>query len=389
MKKQYFSRVDRQVAVLLGVMLILFSVSIYIVSTQIYYHSILENLISRVENIHKYIEHELTLEAFLEIHSKEDMDKDSYQELKEQMEEIRAISDLRYLYTAKKDETGKLVYVVDGLPESAEDFRYPGDLIEPEIQAELERALQGETVLPEKILDTDWGNIFIAYYPLHDSAGTVVGALGIEVAADVEAEAVSNLSKAVFSTCLIFCGIAFVASILIFRRISNPSYRDMANTDFMTKLKNRNSYETDRQNLEGRKKTADLTVVVIDINNLKLANDKLGHEVGDACIINAAKILRNLESDQITAYRYGGDEFVLLMENEPNPDMFLSQVKEKFREYGDKLEVPVALAIGYAQFDKTQDKTILDTQKRADERMYQDKVKIKKKEQNESEGSTE
>lgn len=119
MKKQYFSRVDRQVAVLLGVMLILFSVSIYIVSTQIYYHSILENLISRVENIHKYIEHELTLEAFLEIHSKEDMDKDSYQDLKEQMEEIRAISDLRYLYTAKKDETGKLVYVVDGLPESA------------------------------------------------------------------------------------------------------------------------------------------------------------------------------------------------------------------------------------------------------------------------------
>ena len=44
--------------------------------------------------------------------------------------------------------------MVDGLPEDADDFRYPGDAIEPEIQSELERALSGETVLPEKILDT-------------------------------------------------------------------------------------------------------------------------------------------------------------------------------------------------------------------------------------------
>ena len=77
--------------------------------------------------------------------------------------------------------------MVDGLPEDADDFRYPGDAIEPEIQSELERALSGETVLPEKILDTDWGNIF-------NESGEVIGALGIEVAADIEAEAVHDKS---------------------------------------------------------------------------------------------------------------------------------------------------------------------------------------------------
>ena len=129
-----------------------------------------------------------------EIDSKEDMNKECYQELKERMEEIRDIGDLRYLYTAKRNDEGTLVYVVGGLPEDADDFRYPGDAIEPEIQSELERALSGETVLPEKILDTDWGNIFIAYYPLHNESGEVVGALGIEVAADIEAEAVHDKS---------------------------------------------------------------------------------------------------------------------------------------------------------------------------------------------------
>lgn len=67
------------------------------------------------------------------------MQKESYQTLKEVLEEIRELGDLRYLYTAKRSDAGDLVYVVDGLPDSANDFRYPGDLIEPEIQDELTR----------------------------------------------------------------------------------------------------------------------------------------------------------------------------------------------------------------------------------------------------------
>ena len=55
------------------------------------------------------------------------MNKECYQELKERMEEIRDIGDLRYLYTAKRNDEGTLVYVVGGLPEDADDFRYPGD----------------------------------------------------------------------------------------------------------------------------------------------------------------------------------------------------------------------------------------------------------------------
>ena len=161
--------------------------------------------------------------------------------------------------------------MVDGLPEDADDFRYPGDAIEPEIQSELERALSGETVLPEKILDTDWGNIFIAYYPLYNESGEVIGALGIEVAADIEAEAVHGL-----------------------------------------------------------------TVAVIDVNNLKLVNDRLGHAVGDDCIVNAARVLQSVESQKVTAYRYGGDEFILLLENYPEPEKLLVRVKEKFAKYGDK-----------------------------------------------------
>ena len=160
--------------------------------------------------------------------------------------------------------------------------------------------------------------------------------------------------------------------------MTNPLYRDMANTDFMTELKNRNSYDTDRQNLDAKKKWNGLTVAVIDVNNLKLVNDRLGHAVGDDCIVNAARVLQSVESQKVTAYRYGGDEFILLLENYPEPEKLLVRVKEKFAKYGDKQEVPVALAAGYAQFDENLDQEIADTQRRADEQMYQDKMKIKR-----------
>ena len=115
--------------------------------------------------------------------------------------------------------------------------------------------------------------------------------------------------------------------------MTNPLYRDMANTDFMTELKNRNSYETDRQNLDAKKKWNGLTVAVIDVNNLKLVNDRLGHAVGDDCIVNAARVLQSVESQKVTAYRYGGDEFILLLENYPEPEKLLVRVK-KICKYG-------------------------------------------------------
>ena len=85
-----------------------------------------------------------------------------------------------------------------------------------------------------------------------------------------------------------------------------------------------------------------------------------------------------MENNKITAYRYGGDEFIILMEDQTNPQTLLEKASTEFQKYGSELKVPVALAIGYAQFDRKLDKNLTDTQKRADKKMYQDKIKIKK-----------
>lgn len=381
MPRNVFSRVDRQVSILLAVVLFLSSLAIYLVSTEIFRQSMVQTLVNRVSNIHHYIDAHVTTESFTEVNTREDMHKESYVLLKDEMTNVRNLTDIRYLYTAKRADDGRLIYVVDGLPESTPDFRYPGDLIEPEIQEDLSRALRGTVVLPDRIIDTDWGHIFIAYYPLHDADNKkIVGAIGIELPAEIEHQAFVRLRQAVSVTCGGFFLLALLSSLIIFRRISNPLYRDLSNTDMMTGLKNRNAFETDRNNLNVSGRAVDYTVLVIDLNNLKLANDLLGHDVGDQCIMEAAKAIRSVEGEGVTGYRIGGDEFVLFVMKGRSAAELAQRVKASFEPFRPTVAVPVSLAVGWAAFDKKLDKRLSDTQKRADANMYKDKLELKAQE---------
>lgn len=74
-----------------------------------------------------------------------------------------------------------LIYLIDGLDLDAPDFAYPGTYLEEEMVPYLDAALSGETVYSQKIIDTTWGHIFTACYPVIASDGTndILGALCI------------------------------------------------------------------------------------------------------------------------------------------------------------------------------------------------------------------
>lgn len=55
------------------------------------------------------------------------------------MNEIRTLNSTRYIYTATRNEDGRLIYVVDGLDPSAGDVRHPGDPIEKEMVPYIEK----------------------------------------------------------------------------------------------------------------------------------------------------------------------------------------------------------------------------------------------------------
>lgn len=92
--------------------------------------------------------------------------------------------------------------------------------------------------------------------------------------------------------------------------------------DTLTQLYNRNKYIKVLAEMEKRPPHT-LGVVFIDLNGLKVANDRFGHDYGDYLLKQLSDILRNIFNCDI--YRVGGDEFVVLCANIERP-VFESKV---------------------------------------------------------------
>lgn len=125
-------------------------------------------------------------------------------------------------------------------------------------------------------------------------------------------------------------------------------------------------------------------IIQFDVNNLKVINDTKGHEAGDLLIKTAAGIIDRSFRNIGTCYRTGGDEFVAIIVGEHAPiacdEAIYKFNKEidKFNENPDKpFELRIAHGVAYYQNDVTENKTLKDIHKLADERMYSNKKMLK------------
>jgi len=170
-------------------LLIIFVIALYTFILQSSYtKTALETEIARdtasADAVHKLVDGRISKEDFDQIKDQSDEKKQLYKDISSYFNEIRTLNSTRYIYTAKKNEEGKLVYVVDGLDPNADDVRHPGDYIEEEMVPYIDRAISGENVYSQDIIDTTWGPIFTACYPVranHDGTGEIIGAFCIEM----------------------------------------------------------------------------------------------------------------------------------------------------------------------------------------------------------------
>ena len=170
-------------------LLIIFVIALYTFILQSSYtKTALETEITRdtasADAVHKLVDGRIGKEDFDQIKDQSDEKKQLYKDISSYFNEIRTLNSTRYIYTAQKNEEGKLVYVVDGLDPNAEDVRHPGDYIEEEMVPYIDRAISGENVYSQDIIDTTWGPIFTACYPVranHDGTGEIIGAFCIEM----------------------------------------------------------------------------------------------------------------------------------------------------------------------------------------------------------------
>ena len=155
-----------------------------------------------------------------------------------------------------------------------------------------------------------------------------------------------------------------------------------ADRDALTGLMNKRAYFEDeiRLNMDIQKGRAKFAISMIDLNDLKVTNDTLGHEKGDHIIVALANIIKDVFKKS-SIYRIGGDEFAVISEKEDYKNIqqlekdFINKIAEAKRS--EDPEKRVSAAIGVAFYNSKIDNNVEDTFKRADAEMYKSKKAMK------------
>lgn len=152
----------------------------------------------------------------------------------------------------------------------------------------------------------------------------------------------------------------------------------LAYTDPLTGLLNRNALDNRLQTLE-REMRSPVYIFMFDLDRMKEWNDTYGHAAGDRMITDFATSLREATANlNCYIFRYGGDEFLLMVEEE-GPFNSKAIVDDIRRIYSESAEHPVNFSVGTVRYRPGLRHDIMKTVDEADSMMYSDKLTRKER----------
>ena len=158
------------------------------------------------------------------------------------------------------------------------------------------------------------------------------------------------------------------------------SLNTLAYRDMMTGVRNKSAYLEAVHKMQARMEAEQFpfAIMLLDVNYLKQINDTYGHDYGDQLIISGCRMICQV-FDHSPVYRFGGDEFVVILENrdfenrESLAKQFEQRLAESNKNIGDR--APLSISWGIAVYDPEKDASYNDVFRRADEAMYEAKAR--------------
>lgn len=171
-----------------------------------------------------------------------------------------------------------------------------------------------------------------------------------------------------------YSGVLFTASDVTERKQNEEKLKYLGMHDYLTDLYNRLYFEEEMSRLDAERHYP-ISIIICDVDGLKLVNDIFGHGKGDELLKTVAAIIRMPFRSSDVVARVGGDEFaVILPRTDENVAREITGRIRKFVEEHNKNSrtIPLSLSVGYAT--GTSSKVgIKDIFERADDNMYKNK----------------
>ena len=157
------------------------------------------------------------------------------------------------------------------------------------------------------------------------------------------------------------------------RKKSEERIKYLSYHDSLTGLFNRAYLEEEMHRLDTPRQLP-LSIIMGDINGLKLVNDAFGHKQGDELLIHIAKILKESCRQEDIVARWGGDEFLILFPKTTNKSVLrVIQRIQNLCKTAENTTIPISLALGLAT-KETPDISLEVIIGQAEENMYRQKL---------------
>jgi len=159
-----------------------------------------------------------------------------------------------------------------------------------------------------------------------------------------------------------------IDNIRMFANLQRSAYYDS-----LTSLRNRNYFEKILSDYH-KHESIPLSIIIGDLNGLKITNDVFGHSTGDSLLVKTAEILRKCSPKDALIFRWGGDEFFVLLPGKKEVDA--NKICKKIKEECPKAEdtkVELSISLGYAT-RKSKQGELTKIMKEAEDRMYRHKL---------------
>jgi len=364
----------RKMFIILFITVVAVAAGVYGITYAMSYNTMMNDIRQRANGVRTYIAANITVEDIEAIGEDSEYGEQTRKFVNDMLSQLKNIGNLKNLYFVQINEHGQLFTSMSAFREGDETYIPRGLLAEDLKKSMTEQVL----ITGTKIYQTEHGNVYSMFWPVINEKDEILGVVGMEFDVDNVYHSYRRMAvySIAFSAALIvlFSIIAFLSM----NKASEPFYKKLAYMDLLTGYENRMSFE---QRLREAGTQVDrgksITLMIFDVNDLKVVNDTFGHKQGDAYLRNTADILSQHIGDAGLLYRIGGDEFAsVISENgESEGERILAAVRsEDSPVLKDHL---FSCASGAATYERGVDRNMRDVFARADHAMYEDKRRMK------------
>ena len=289
--------------------------------------------------------------------------------------DIKKSTGAKSIYTEKYiSETG-LVHILDTENNTREDGT--PQVTTGKINSLKTMALQKDIGAVSRIMEHDKSEKLIsAFAPIKKKeTGEILGIVGVDFSTDhvrSVIEGIRNMMLTAYLVSILLVGLALNALLLI-------RYKNMI-TDYMTNLYNKYHFETCIKWCikDALISGSPFSVMVIDIDDFKIVNDRCGHIVGDEVLKKIAFSIKENTRDDDLCFRYGGDEFIVILPNTTKKqaasvgERIQSKLSLKNLIGENPADLNISLSLGIAQWESGM--SAEDITEWADRAMYASKT---------------